>query len=134
MLTITSGCACPGYNITLECTVLATSGGSSTVWRGTFFDCPSENNEIAFRHSQFIAGATETCKNGSIVGQSLRSDPDNNRFISQLSIRVSSDVIGQNVSCQHDDGSTILTIGSINISTSMDACTAMVVLHCLLTI
>ena len=58
MLTITSGCACLGHNITRECTVLATSGGSSIVWRGTFFDCPSENNEIAFCHSQFIAGMT----------------------------------------------------------------------------
>ena len=74
VLTVTSRCVCSGQNITLKCIVTSTSGGSSTVWRGSFVNCPSENNEITFRHSRFVAGATETCTDGSIVGQSLSSD------------------------------------------------------------
>lgn len=84
------------------------------MWRGSFFNCPSENNEIAFRHSQFIAGATETCTDGSIVGQSLSSD--NGRFTSQLTVRVSPEMIGQNLTCEHDDGSSIVPVGSIKMS------------------
>jgi hypothetical protein len=84
------------------------------VWRGSFFNCPSENNEITFRHSQFVPGAMETCTRGSIVGQSLSSD--NGRFTSQLSVGVSPDMIGQYLTCEHDDGSRILPIGSVRMS------------------
>ena len=113
-LTVTSGCACPGQNITLKCIVTSTSGGSSTVWRGSFFHCPSENNEITFRHSRFVPGAMETCTDGSIVGQSLSSDNDS--FTSQLSVRVSPGIVGQNLNCEHDDGSAILPVGSVKMS------------------
>ena len=84
------------------------------MWRRSFFNCPSENNEIAFRHSQFVAGATESCTNGAIIGQSLSSD--NGQFISQLSIMVSPDIIGQTLTCEHDDGSRILLIGSVKMT------------------
>ena len=116
LLIVIRGCACSGHTITLKCTVMSTSGGSSTVWRGSFFNCPSENNEIAFHHSQFIVGATETCTkfNGSIVGQSLSSD--NGHFTSQLTVRVSPDIIGHNITCEHDNGSSILPIGSVKMS------------------
>ena len=116
VLTVTSRCAFPEQNITLKlkCTVTSPSGGSSTVWRGSFFNCPSENNKITFRHSRFVAGATETCTDGSIVGQSLSSD--NGRFTSQLSVRVSTGIIGQYLNCKHDDGSTILPVGSVKMS------------------
>jgi hypothetical protein len=65
-------------------------------------------------HSQFAPGAMETCTDGSIVGQSLRSD--NGRFISQLSVRVSPDMIGQYLTCEHDDGSNVLPVGSVKMS------------------
>ena len=84
------------------------------MWTGSFFNCPSENNEIAFRHSQFLAGATETCTNGSIVGQSLSSD--NGHFTSQLTVRVSPGIVGQNLTCEHDTESSIVPVGSVKMS------------------
>ena len=84
------------------------------MWRGSFFNCPSENNEVAFCHSQLIAGAMETCTNGSIVGQSLSSD--NGHFTSQLTVRVNPDIIGRTLTCEHDDGSSILPVGSVKMS------------------
>ena len=118
-LIVTRGCTCSGHTITLKCTVMSASGGirSSTVWTGSFFNCPSENNEIAFRHSQFIAGAMETCTNGSIVGQSLSSD--NGRFSSQLTVRVSPGIVGQNLTCQYDNWSSIVPVGSVKMSAGM---------------
>ena len=93
---------------------MSTSGGSSTVWRGSFFNCPSENNEIAFRHSQFVAGAIETCTDGAIIGQSLSSD--NGQFTSQLSVRVNPGIVGKYLTCEHDDGSSIIPVGSVKLS------------------
>ena len=84
--------------------------GDSTVWRGSAFDC--RNNDISLINSRFESGtATGECNNGSIVGQSI------NCYTSQLNITVSSDMIGKNIECVHDN-STETIIGTLTIATA----------------
>ena len=92
-------CACPGYTLTFECTVM---GGSGTIWRGTTFSCAESNDEIILLHSRFgLIGAFGTCNNGTVMAQGIRAENDS--YTSQLSIIVSSDVIGKSIECVYDD-------------------------------
>ena len=115
----TGGCICPGYTLTYECTVMGGPGGA-TVWRGTVFNCPLSDHEVVLLHSRFESdtGTFRTCNNGAIVGQSLRVE-DNSRYISQLNVTVSSDMIGESIECAHDHGGTTESdvIGSSILST-----------------
>ena len=85
-----------------------------TVWRGSALNCAS--NEIALLHRRFtlVGGATRECNKGSITGHSLRVE--NGVYKSQLSIHVTSELIGATVICLHEDtnvtsvGSSIITL------------------------
>ena len=86
--------------------------GDSTVWRGSAFDC--RNNDISLIHSRFESGtATGECNNGSIVGQSIKVE--GNCYTSQLNITVSSDMIGKNIDCVHDNLAETV-IGTLTIA------------------
>ena len=110
----TSDCACPGDNQIYECTVVGGLGGI-TVWRGTAFNC-EVGAEINLLHSQFVLeeGAFGNCNGGAIRGRSLRIE--NNRYISQLSVMLSSDLSGETIECIYDNGRTITQIGNYSIS------------------
>ena len=121
---ITNDCACPGQTIVLECTVLATSenAGGSTVWNGDFFrGCDSADTSVTLLHNRFTtvtaSGASNsiTCNNGSIIGQILSVDPENVTYISQLTVIVGLEMIGQNISCEYDSSSTMIRASSINL-------------------
>ena len=83
--------------LTFACTVV---GGSGTVWRGTAFSCTNSNDEIFLLHSRFVNGTTGTCNNRSIIasGQYIRVGNDN-YYTSQLSVTVTSDIIGESIEC-----------------------------------
>ena len=100
-----SGCICPGDTLTYECTV---AGGSSTVWTGNAFICPS--NEITLLHSRFES-ITHSCNNGSIVGRSLAVEGNN--YTSQLKVRVNPDIAGKTIMCIGDNGTTTMLIFSL---------------------
>ena len=108
-----SECTCPGFNVTYECTVMGTDAGF-TVWRGSAFNCAS--NDIILRHMRFasVEGAMGECNKGSIVGHSVTVEAGS-FYISQLNVRVSPEVIGENIECILDD--TNVTFGLIGSAT-----------------
>ena len=64
------------------------------VWQGTAFDCESSLNTVSLLHSRFTLPSalyTFTYNNGAIVEQSLQVE--DNHYTSQLSVRVSFDLI-----------------------------------------
>ena len=97
---ITSECVCPGFSVIYECSVMGTENGF-TVWQGSALDCIG--NEITLRHRLFSmsleGGAQGECNSGSVLGRSLRVDDDGSFYVSQLSIRNSSEVIGETIEC-----------------------------------
>ena len=107
-LVIKSGCICPGFNLIYECTVMGSSAGF-TVWQGTALNCSS--NEISLFHGRFTQakGALRECNKGAIVGHSLRVE--NGFYTSQLSVKVTFEVIRESIRCVRDD-TNITLIGS----------------------
>ena len=96
-------CTCEGHNQIYECRV---TGSGAIVWRGTAFDCSSSSNEIVLFQS---SSGTQVCNNGAISGRIFRAE--NNTYISQLTVSVSAEMIGMNISCFHDSGATPNLIG-----------------------
>ena len=88
------------------------------MWQGSAFDCVSSNNEIVLLHSKFSSeGYRQICNNGAIVGRSLRVQNDS--FSSLLSVSVNSDMIGKDIRCVFDDGTTATLIGRQTITAGM---------------
>lgn len=100
-----NNCTCEGYNQIYECRIY---GREATVWRGTAFNCPDKGNEISLFYIN--AGTKKICNDGAISGCITRAD--NNTYISQLTVSVSAETIGMNISCLHDVGGTPMLIGS----------------------
>jgi hypothetical protein len=110
-LKFNSNCTCEGYDQVYECRV---TGSGATVWNGSAFNCPATNNDIHFFHSS--SGIETTCNDGAIVGRTIRAE--NNTYISQLTVSVSTEMISMNVSCFHDSGATQELIGSSRLTLS----------------
>ena len=93
---LTGECACLGDTLTYNCAAFGRFEGA-TVWRGTAFDCAT--NEITLLHSVFKSGhgAFGTCNNGAIMAQSL--GVENSYYTSQLNVRLTSDTVGKTVMC-----------------------------------
>ena len=89
-----------------------------TIWRGTAFNCLS--GEIVLLHNQFTSDSDEgvsthdECNNGSIQGYSVRAE--NGCFISQLSVVMTSDLIGKSIECAHYDLYNTTTIGEVHLT------------------
>ena len=102
-------CTCPVYELKLiyECSV---NGGINTVWLGPDFKCPSTDDEIILRHSQF-SGNSEVveCNNGDIIGHTLYEDKGH--FTSQLNVTVSNGLNSTIIECARDDGTNLHDIG-----------------------
>ena len=119
ILTTDGHCICPGDTLTYECVVIG-SQLSTTVWRGTAFECTS--GEISLLHSSYaessVLRAYGECNNGSIIAQGL-SIADNMCYTSQLNITVSAYVIGKSIECHYDDSNTatLQLVGAANIIT-----------------
>ena len=115
----TSECICPDFSVTYECTVMGTDNGF-TVWRGSALDCIG--NEITLRHRRFTSGegAEGECNRGSVLGRSLRLEAGPGSFyVSQLSIRNSSEVVGESIECVlFDSNVTDRLIGHAIVNTT----------------
>ena len=108
--------ACPGKNLTLECTVHGDEG-DNTVWQGTAFS-GCNNDEITLIHNRFgREGASGVCNGGAISGRIVRVE-SNSSYISQLKVAISAEMVGKNIVCNHDNG-TIYTIGRYVIKIGM---------------
>ena len=96
-----SYCVCPGDQQMFECTAI---GGVATVWHGSVINDCNQNNilsdEIIFSHSRILRGLLErgSCNNGSIQAQSI-GVVNNNHYISQLNVTVSSDMHNKTIEC-----------------------------------
>ena len=108
-----SGCVCPGYPSTYECTVFGERGGT-TVWQGSdVFNCTSR--EISLFHSDYetIEGAYGKC--GEIVGQSVKTVTDDVTpsmgYVLQLTVTIRPNIIGKSIECLYDDGTTFKKMG-----------------------
>ena len=97
-------CTCSGSTLVFECTIV---GAIATVWRGSFFDCPS--NSIVLRHRLFQSGINGTCSNGAIVARSIEAL--NNSYTSQLNVIVNQHTNNGSVECIRDS-SIEITIGT----------------------
>ena len=96
-----SDCICPGSLINYQCSI---AGGGTTVWRGTAIQCSGLNKHIPLRHSNFNASEKPygECNNGAITARAIGAV--DNRYISQLNVTVSRELINKTVECVYDGG------------------------------
>ena len=111
-LVAVNSCTCEGYVQIYECRV---TGYGATIWKGTALDCHSSTNEIVILPSDSV-NRSITCNNGEIVGRLVRRE--NNSYVSQLSVSVSSEVIGGSIGCYHEVGVDALEIGTLRLATT----------------
>lgn len=125
-LIITSGgCICRGHSITFVCNA---TGGGSTVWQGSAFDCPSSSSEIFLLHSQYTSSNRPQglCNSGAIEAHAIGIDQRLGVFTSQLVIsNLSLSLNGMTVECAHDSGVAVNIIGTsvIAFTTGIGHCT-----------
>ena len=100
-------CACPGEVLTYTCIAV---GPGRTVWTGSAFDCPSSQNQIVFRHSEFESQSVKRCTDGYVVGKPLFDN--NGTFTSQLNVTINAGQSNKVVQCR----ATSNTIGTSTIS------------------
>lgn len=99
-------------------------GIGGTVWSGGFFSECDTDAVIALLHNRFdlhagVLNSTKSCNGGSVVGQAIRvlsTNTKNVKYTSQLTVNVSSEMIGQNISCGYDNGVNVsFNVGSISL-------------------
>ena len=93
-------------------------GGITTVWKGSIFNCPGNQNEITLRHSEFdngVAEATGSCNDGNIVAYNI--DVTNGIYSSQLNVTVSPEMHNETVECiqYHRVSSTSVSVGTYTL-------------------
>ncbi len=103
-------CACPGEVLSYTCTAV---GPGSTVYTGSAFNCPSSQDQIVFRHSEFQPGTIKTCTDGRIVGQPLVAH--NGAYTSQLNVSVDAELNNREVECRTTSRSTPIGTSNINV-------------------
>ena len=85
-------------------------GGSSTLWRGSAFDCQQDGSVITLRHTQFESNqAFGICSNGDIIGRGLEAM--NNCYTSQLNVTVRESFNNKSVQCVLNSRAGPITIG-----------------------
>ena len=101
-------CICSGDRIVYECSL---SGPGSTVWSGTLFRCPAQQNEIFFLHSRFD-GLTKYCNitNRSLAAHAVKRE--NNCFTSLLNFSADPSMNNSTAMCIHDNEMDSITIAS----------------------
>ena len=108
-MTANAGCACIGDILSFTCTVV---GLGSTIWKGSAFVCPTAQNQIVLRHSEFNRTDLVLC-GGDIVATRLRVDGD--CFTSQLSVNISDQVNNTTVMCAHNSIDEVIFLSTIRI-------------------
>ena len=101
-------CSCVGDTLTFECTVMS---GLQTIWRGSAFNCSSSNNEIVLLFNG--SAGDETCNGEMITGRVIKREGNN--YTSQLSVILSSDLIGKGIECASSNGLHITAISNTSL-------------------
>ena len=107
-------CNCLGDTLIFECTVMEEFG---TVWRGSAINC-SNKNELFLQNQR----SHKSCSNGTITGQIRRVTTG--FYTSQLTVIITSDMIGKKIECARDNGSTE-TVKIENSTVTLNAITSM---------
>ena len=105
-----NNCICPGYTLTLECTVNGTQFGA-TYWRGNFSDCT--NGIVLLHNSNRFTFDKGDCNDGSIVGQGLAVD--GSCYTSQINITIDNEINGKSIECYYNFDEQIL-VGSLTMN------------------
>ena len=106
-------CLCPEDILAFVCRV---SAGAATIWRGSFFNCPSTRNEILLRHSQFENGVVGSCNDEEVVAYS--TEVTHNRYSSQLNVTISPEMHNGTVECdsvQHEPDIHVIAVGACTL-------------------
>ena len=106
---LADGCVCPGSSLQLTCTAV---GGVATVW--TIGRQCSES--LSLQHLQFTTGVTRSCDSPAATGSSLSVNVVDGCYTSQLTIAVTTDLNGMNVTCERDSGVNTESIGTYQIN------------------
>ena len=61
-----------------------------------------------------MGGESKSCNNGTILGRSVSGD--NNTYISQLIVSITSDLAGKNIECVYDNETDVTNVGMITIA------------------
>ena len=106
-------CVCPhtSHNLTFQCTAV---GAGNTIWRGNAFNCSESGHEISLRHSSFRYSEGALARCGNITGYSLRVK--NNSYTSQISVVLSSHLLGHTIECVYDNGEELVVVGNTTVS------------------
>ena len=110
-------CTCVDDRLIFNCSVV---GGTTTIWRGTAFDCPLDGSEITLRHSLFASNeAIGICNSGDISGQGL--GVVNNCYTSQLNMMVRESLNNKTVQCvlNSDEGMRTISESLLNVVSGM---------------
>ena len=94
-----NGCSCPGHSITYECAV-ADDGlldGTLTVWKVEGVP------DINLLHSQDFMNLTGSGGNEQVIAKGLSKT--DTCYISTLTINITTNFVGKNVTCSFDNGS-----------------------------
>lgn len=93
-------------------------GGTTTIWRGTAFDCPLDGSEITLRHDSLFASISNQAigiYNGDdISGRGL--GVVNNCYISQLNVTVRKSFNNKTVQCVLNSNEGMRTISKSLLS------------------
>ena len=95
-------------------------GGTTTLWRGTALDCPTDGSVITLRHSQFMTNqAFGLCSNGDIIGRGIRVV--NNCYISQLNVTVRESFNNKTLQCvlNSNEGTKLIGESVLNVVSGM---------------
>ena len=117
---VSSRVVCHGETISLKCQV---QGSGTTVWKGSTFDCPHQNNELALLRNQLNNSDQKQCySNGSTTKAYAKIiTSDENCSTSQLNVTIKLFNLEQlimNITCEHDNGTNAEPIASYSIAAS----------------
>ena len=102
-----------------ECSIMGGFGGS-TIFRGKpspFADCTGNPNLLSLPHSQFDHESQDvirTCNDDAVIGRSISIQ--NGTYTSQLSITITSELLGDTIQCIHNNGRSLSEVGSSRIN------------------
>ncbi len=96
------GCIPEGNTVSYECTVSDDDGGSSTLWRGSAFNCPSSSDTISLNHFLYEPnGVTLTCGDLSAMSIGISG----NDYTSRLTLTATAGLNGRTVECSRSGSS-----------------------------
>ena len=101
LIPLADQCICSGYKLQLKCTVI---GRGATVW---IVDGVMNGMIVLTHNSDFTS---QQRARGAIEARGLSVNESDDCYTSLLTISISPDLDGVNITCQHDNGTHFYTI------------------------